>query len=137
MMQQVFNGGRLDPGLNKTLFVLIPKVTGAEFIHQYRPISLCNILYKVLTKLIVIRLRHVMQILVKQNQVSFISLRNISDNIITAQEAVHTMKLTKSKKRWMMVKVDLEKAYDRIQWDYLQDTLLDDNIPKILVNIII
>lgn len=66
-----------------------------------------------------------MQILMKQNQSSFITSQNISYNIIISYEAIHTMKSTKSKKSWMAVKVDLEKAYDRLQWEFLLDTLVD------------
>ncbi|KAG8501797.1 hypothetical protein CXB51_004740 [Gossypium anomalum] len=51
-------------------------------------------------------------LLLRLNQSSFIAPRNILDNIIVAQEAIHTMKNAKSKKRWMAVKLDLEKAYD-------------------------
>lgn len=89
----------MDPYLNWTLLVLIPKIVGAKTISQYRPISLYNILYKVITKMIVIRLCQAMQILVKQNQASFIASHNIADNIIIAQEVIHTIQTTKSKKR--------------------------------------
>lgn len=125
LVEYVFSEGILDASLNKTSLVLILKKVGVETISQYRPISLCNVLYKIITKTIVIRLRHAMQILVKQNQVSFIASRNIADNIIITQEAVHTMRTTKGKKGWMVVKVDLEKAYDRVRWDFLLETLID------------
>lgn len=116
MVSRVFTDVVLDPWLNRTLLVLIPKQLGVETIKQFKPISLCTVLYKVITKLIVIRLRRVMQILVKQNQSSFIAARSISDKIVMAQEAIHTMKTTRNKKGWMAVKVDMEKAYDRIRW---------------------
>lgn len=104
----------MDPRLNQTLIVLIPKIDGAKTLSQYRPISLCNVLYKVITKTIMIRLRQAMQVLVKQNQASFIASHNITDNIIITQEAIHTMRTMKRKKGWMVVKVDIEKVYDRI-----------------------
>lgn len=126
----------MDPRVKKTLLVLIPKFFGAETINQFRPISVCNVLYKIITKTIVIRLRQAMQTLVKQNQSSVIALRNISDNIIIVQEIIHYMKTTKSKKGWMVVKVDLEKAYDRIWWDFLEDTLHDVGLPATIVRTI-
>ncbi|KAH1091681.1 hypothetical protein J1N35_018938 [Gossypium stocksii] len=98
MIKNVFRRGVLEPSLNKTLLVLIPKNIGVETINQFRPISLCSVLYKVITKLIVIQLRRVMQILVKQNQSSFIATRSILDNIVVEQKAIHTLKNAKSKK---------------------------------------
>ncbi|KAH1073528.1 hypothetical protein J1N35_025856 [Gossypium stocksii] len=130
-VKSVFEGNDLDPRINRTLLVLIPKVFGAETINQYRPIILCNVLYKFITKTIVIRLRQAMQKLFKQNQSSFIAGRNISDNIV-----IHTMKSSKGKKGWMVIKVDLEKAYDKIRWDFLKDTLIDAGFPMALVSII-
>lgn len=80
-----------------------------------RLINLSIVLYKIISKSIVIQLRWLMQVLVKQNQSSSKPSRNISDNIIIAQEAIYTMKNTKSKKGLTVVQVDLEKVYDRVQ----------------------
>lgn len=88
---------------------------GREFISQFRPISLCTVLYKILMKTIANRLRLVMPYIVSQNQTSFVARRNILENIIIAQEALRTMKTTKGQKHWMALKVDLEKAYDRVR----------------------
>ncbi|KAH1038548.1 hypothetical protein J1N35_040291 [Gossypium stocksii] len=93
-------GQQFDPNINHTLLVLISKKFDAESIQQYRPINLCNVLYKVITNTIVIWLRQVMQTMVKQNQSSFISSQNISDNIIIAQEAIHTMKTRVRRDCW-------------------------------------
>lgn len=74
--------------------------------------------------------------LLKQNHASFIVGRNILNNIIIAQKAFHSMKTIKGRKGWMALKVDLEKAYNRIIWDFLEDTLLDVGIPSLLVNVL-
>lgn len=81
LVKRTFSGEHLDPNLNITLLVLIPKIVGAETINQFRPIILCNVLYKIITK-VVIRLRKAMQTLVRQNQSSFIVSLNISNKII-------------------------------------------------------
>ncbi|KAL4383428.1 hypothetical protein GQ457_15G011540 [Hibiscus cannabinus] len=109
----VFSGGSLDPELNRTLLVLIPKVTSPESFAEFRPISLCSIIYKILTKVIVNRLKPLMPHLVSPTQSSFISGRSITDNIIINQEAIHSMRLSKAKNGWLAIKVDLEKAFDR------------------------
>lgn len=82
---------------------------------QFRPISLCNVAYKIITKTIVLKLRRVMTQLAWPNQVSFISSRCITENIVIAQEVIHTMRRTRSTQGWMAVKVNLEKAYDRMR----------------------
>ncbi|KAG8381209.1 hypothetical protein BUALT_Bualt06G0098400 [Buddleja alternifolia] len=74
-----------------------------------KPISLCNVLYKIITKTITLRLRDLMDELVSPNQSSFIKGRNTHDNIIVVQEMVHGLRRIKSR-RGMLIKIDLEKA---------------------------
>lgn len=77
-------GMAFDLLLNRTLLAFIPKVQSPEKITQFRPISLCSVLYKVLTNTVVIRLRPLMVKLINPNQSSFISGRDTADNIIVA-----------------------------------------------------
>ena len=118
-----FESGNLPTTLNDALLVLIPKVGKPEKITQFRPISLCNVLFKIITKAMVARLQRVMTKLIGPAQASFIPGRMSTDNIVIVQEAVHSMKRKKGEKGWMLLKLDLEKAYDRIRWDFLEDTL--------------
>lgn len=76
-------GQFLDPSLNRTLLVIISKVIGPERRTQFRPISLCTVLYKVITKTVVNRLRPLMGHLTSLNQASFVR-RSIGDNIMVA-----------------------------------------------------
>lgn len=119
-----FETGTLPPTTNDALIVLIAKVAKPEKITQFRPISLCNVLFKTITKTMVGRLKSVMNELVGPAQSSFIPGRLSMDNIVVVQEAVHSMRRKKGRKGWMLLKLDLEKAYDRIRWDFLEDTLL-------------
>ncbi|XP_010424324.1 PREDICTED: uncharacterized protein LOC104709399 [Camelina sativa] len=120
---QFFETGTLPCGTNDALVVLIPKVGKPEKISQFRPISLCNVLFKVITKTMVLRLKEVMPQLTGPTQSSFIPGRLSADNIVVVQEAVHSMRRKQSRKGWMLLKLDLEKAYDRVRWDFLEDTL--------------
>lgn len=104
--------------------MLIAKVAKPEKITKFRPISLCNVLFKIITKTMVGRLKGVMNKLVGPAQSSFIPGRLSVDNIVVVQEAVHSMKRKQGRKGWMLLKLDLEKAYDRIRWDFLENTFV-------------
>lgn len=98
---------------------------------QFRPISLCNVLFKmIITKSMVMRLKRVMPKLIGPAQSSFIPGRLSVDNIVIVQEAIHSMRRKMGRKGWMLLKLDLEKAYDRIRWDFLEDTLNAANLPE-------
>lgn len=92
---------------------------------QYRPISLCIVPYKILTKVIVNCFKLVMPLLVAKNQTSFVKERHITDNMIITQEVVHSMRLRKERKGWMALKIDIKKAYDRLSWEFINDSLVD------------
>lgn len=94
-------------------------------------------MYKVIIKVVIDRLKSIMPKVVLPNQVSFIPRRYITDNIIIAQEIAHSMKNKKGKKSWMALKIDLEKAYDRIRWNFIEDTLLDIGLSGNLIGVII
>ena len=82
------------------------------------------------------RLKGIMPLLISPAQASFIKGRSIVDNIIIAQEVIHSMKHKKGKQGWLAIKVDLEKAFDRIRWEFIEETLIDACIPPGLVNAI-
>ncbi|KAK5793329.1 hypothetical protein PVK06_034472 [Gossypium arboreum] len=94
----VFSKGDSDPGLNNTLIVLIPNVMNLKEFSQFRPISLCSILYKLVMKVIADRFKIFFPKIIAQEQAGFITGRNITDNIIIAQEVIHSMKSCKSRK---------------------------------------
>jgi len=110
----------LHENINETLIALVPKVERSVSMTQLRPISLCNILYKVVSKILVARLRPCMASLVSPNQVSFVPRKQIVDNIVVAQEMLHKFKISKGRNGFIAWKIDLSKAYDRLSWDLLE-----------------
>lgn len=116
--------------------MLIPKVASPEHIKQFRPISLCTVTYKLVTKVLVNRLRPFLRDLIAPFQTSFIPGRQVSDNIFLAQEVIHTIRKSKSKNGLMAIKIDLEKAYDRVRWDFLHETLIYFDLPDEWINLI-
>ena len=114
-IQQVFREKHFPPGMNTTYIALIPKVPNPDTVAKLRPISLCNVCYKVIIKIIVNRLRPMLKKLVGPNQASFCLGRFTTDNTIIIQEMIHTMKRKKGKKGYIAIKVSLKKAYDRVR----------------------
>lgn len=122
-IQSIFNGCSNIRQTNNTLISLIPKIPHPETLSHLQPIELCNVNYKILTKLIVQSIQPLMANLISEEQSSFISRRQIVDNIVIMQEAIHSMRTRTRKVGMMAIKVDLEKAYDRLKWSFIQETL--------------
>ena len=110
-----FRSLTMSPHLNETLITLIQKHPRAGFLTFFRPIILCNTVYKVVTKIIVKRLKPMLPKLIPPPplQIAIVLGRMGLDNMIIAQELIHTMSLKKGKAGYMAIKIDLEKAYDR------------------------
>ncbi|GLT27521.1 hypothetical protein SLA2020_025080 [Shorea laevis] len=115
---------------------LIPKGENPNIIQKFRPICLLNVPYKILSKVIVNRLRPHLQNLIGPLQNSFLASRSTTDNIILSQEAIHSMCRMKGKKGPMAFKIDLHKAFDSVDWDFLREVLVDFNIPAPLIKLI-
>lgn len=98
---------------------LIPKIDFASKVDEYRPIALCNVVYKLITKIIAGRLRNLLDIVVHPSQAAFVPNRSISDNIIINHEIMFYLKNIKERKCFIKIKVDLAKAYDRVEWSVL------------------
>jgi hypothetical protein len=135
-VSHIFNCGKMPPYLNKTLISLIPKCAGPESLSQFRPISLCNTVYKIVTKSIVARIRPLLSNLISPFQAAFVPGRRGIDNVIIAQELIHSLHKKKGAKGSFVVKIDLEKAYDRLEWSFIREVLLFFNFPKNLVRLI-
>ena len=118
-----FQAGRMLAEVNNSFIVLIPKSQSLTSFNHYRPISLCNVVYKIITKLLVSRLRKILHKLISPTQAAFISGRWIAENQIVVQEMLHSFKTRKVKSGLMDVKIDLQKAYNRVNWRFLQVVL--------------
>ncbi|KAL5543271.1 hypothetical protein UlMin_010981 [Ulmus minor] len=105
--------------INETIITLLPKIKNPVRITEFWPISLCNVLYKIISKMLANRLRKGMDKIISQEQSAFIPGRLISDNAIIGFECLHAIKRRKTKKNYMALKLDMEKAYDRVEWDFI------------------
>lgn len=132
-VKNFWSTGVMQDGLNDTMISLIPKVSNLELTSQFRPISLCNVKYKIITKVMANRIKQMLHKTIGKEQSSFVPGRQISDNIAVYQEVLHTMRRKQGNKGLMMLKIDLEKAYDRISWDFIRDTLVEVGFNEIWV----
>jgi hypothetical protein len=120
-VKEMFSDGILPKGLNDTVIVLIPKGTKPESLADYRPISLCNVIYKIISKCLVNRLRPFLDGLISETQSAFVPGRLITDNAIIAFESFHKIQRSKNPMdNHCAYKLDLYKAYDRVNWAFLK-----------------
>jgi exonuclease III len=116
-----FETGRLDGNINHTHVALIPKLANPTRVTEYRPISLCNVLYKIVSKVLANRLKIILPEIISSNQSAFIPGHLISDNILVAYETLHSMHSRMwGKEGYMVIKLDMSKAYDRVEWSFLE-----------------
>lgn len=101
--------------------ILIPKCTRSNTMAKFRPISLCNVIYKIVTKAIVNRFKGVLDLCIDNSQSVFVPDRLIFDNALIAYEMLHTFKYKRFKNRgYMALKLDMSKIYDKVEWHFLR-----------------
>lgn len=137
-VQDFFKSGNMPRTINETHVRLIPKGTGAKTTADYRPIALCNVYYKTISKLLSRRLQPILQKLISETQSAFVPKRAISDNVLITQEVLHYLKNSKAEKQFSMaIKTDMSKAYDRLEWDFIKMVLSKLNFHPMVINWII
>jgi hypothetical protein len=122
--QKFFYEGVLPDWVNDTAIVLILKGSNPEELKEFRPISLCNMIYKLISKCIVNRLRGLLDEIISPEQSAFVPSRHITDNALIVFECVHEIQRNNSRRGdFYAYKLDLSKAYDRVDWGFLKYVL--------------
>ena len=107
--------------MNDTYICLIPKVKSPQKVTEFRPISLCNVVYRLISKILANRLKRVLDAVIDELQSAFVLGRLITDNVLVAFETMHCIdQRKKGKKALMAIKLDMSKAYDKVEWVYLE-----------------
>ena len=135
-IQSFFREGWLLKQLNHTFITLIPKRHRACNFNQFRHISLCNFYYKVISKILVNRLRPLLAKIIDPAQSAFVPNRWIAKNVALAQEVVHSFRKTKKKNGYVGFKLDFHKAYDRLEWNFIITVLRTLGFDQAVINLI-
>ncbi|XP_074291347.1 uncharacterized protein LOC141618137 [Silene latifolia] len=128
-----FHTGKLLKQLNATLVTLIPKVDNPTSVLEFRPIACCNLIYKCISKLLCTRLGEVLPDIVNPNQGGFIKGRNIVENVLICQDLIRLYNRKSASPR-CLIKIDLRKAYDTIEWNFLHHMLTALQFPKVFID---
>lgn len=117
--------GSFPAHINDTNVVLIPKKENVCNMKDLRPIALCNVLYKILAKVLANRLKLVLPGSISENQSAFVAGRNITDNVLVAFEIIHHMnRKSNGSEGEIALKLDISKAYDSVDWVFLKERML-------------
>ena len=124
MVLNVLNCNKSIVEINKTYITLVPKTKSPTKITEYRPISLCNVVYKLISKVLANRLKVTLPQLITENQSVFLSERLITDNVLVAFEVMHYLEHKRDGKDcYMAVKLDMSKAYNRVKWGFIEKVM--------------
>lgn len=125
MVKDFFTNESFDPRLNQTNICLIQKTERPRDMTEFCPISLCNVRYKIISKILSNRLKRFLSKIISETQSAFVARRLITDNILIAQEAFHALRTNPMcKTKFVAIKTDMSKAYDRVEWEFLEALML-------------
>jgi hypothetical protein len=136
MALDILNNNGDPTSLNSTHICLIPKIPNPATPSDYRPISLCNVTLKIITKTLANRIKQILPNLISPNQSAFIQGRLITDNTIIAYDIFNYLAHTNRKIGYVGIKTDMAKAYDRMEWVFIEATLTSMGFPKAMIQTI-
>ncbi|XP_028551780.1 uncharacterized protein LOC110101382 [Dendrobium catenatum] len=132
-IRSFFIKGFLPKGVKSTALAIVPKHKNASSISDYRPIALCNVLYKIIAKILAAKLKPVMNWIVKDNQAGFVNSRVSTDNILLANDILyHAGK--RGGDNIFCAKLDIKKAFDSVSRQFLLARLAQKGFPSFFIS---
>lgn len=131
-IKDFFCSGHIPRGFNATAIALLPKIPGADSLTDFRPVSLCTTLYKVIARIIKKRIKLFISEAVQQNQVGFVKGRLLCENVLLASELVSDFHVPGEVSRGCL-QIDLTKAYDSIDWQFMLNVFKAIELPDLLI----
>lgn len=120
-VREFFTSGLMPTNINSTHVRLIPKIQSAKAVSDFRLIALYNVYYKIISKVLSLRLRPILGDIISESQSAFLPGRAISDNVLITHEVLHYLKNSEAQVHcYMVVKTDMSKAYDRLEWIFIR-----------------
>ena len=116
------NSWKVIIALNATFLTLIPKEERVTNLKNFRPIALCNVIYKIISKYIALRLKPILPFIISKEQSGYVEGRKIMDSVILFHEIIHSLKITST--LVMLLNLDLSKDFDKLSWKYMKELLL-------------
>lgn len=132
-VQEFFRSGRLLGQWNSTTVTLVPKKPNADRITDFQPISCCNVIYKIISKLLARRLEQILPLWISPSQSAFVKGRLLTENVLLATELVKGFGQENISSRGVL-KVDLRKVFDSVGWSFILEVLKAANMPSRFIN---
>lgn len=134
--KEVFSSSTMPTINNATLLCLIPKYINIASLKNFKPIGFCNTTYKIVTKIIVNKINPYLSSIIGPIQASFLTNKGVSDYAIIIREYISHFRKMKEKKPNKILKINLKKAFVKLEWSFIKDTLYFFNLPNNLTKLI-
>jgi Reverse transcriptase (RNA-dependent DNA polymerase) len=129
-----FHTAQMNSSIAKSNMILVPKGSDPKLASDFIPISVCNVMYKVISKILAQRLKPFIAQLISPEQSAFTPGRDIADNVILVREVLHSFNSSRFRIPAFLLKCDLSKAFDQLRWDYISCVLRSYGFLKVYVN---
>ncbi|XP_074283428.1 uncharacterized protein LOC141607978 [Silene latifolia] len=134
-IQDFFRTGKLLKQINTTTLTLIPKVPNPVSVLEFRPIACCNVVYKVIAKVLCSRPNKILPSIINESQGGFVNGRNIVENVLICQDLVRLYNRKSASPR-CLIKIDLRKPYDSVEWSFLEQMLHAFKFPQKFIELV-